>query len=277
MCCCWLRLGPARGLCRGLRRRDRADLERDELDYRRAKDKSDKSLELYKFYVNALYVAMTRAVESLTLVEADTGHPLLDLLGLQLGEAVAQPAARHPPRRSGRRRRAGSSCRASRSRRRPSATPSCSTSRCRGRRGAGLDRGPVPQGAWTRGNPSSQAEADPVRLCAVARPACLGRIAGARRICRRPAGWREEQSSAGAATLPRVTASMAPGWRGSSWCAAPWPPCSSATCRPTRPRTSRTSCGCADLHGLDHATPVGATPLMLAAMRRQRAARRSAA
>ncbi len=63
------------------------DLARDELDYRRARDKGDKSLELYKFYVNALYVAMTRAVQTLTLVETDTGHPLLALLGLQAGEA----------------------------------------------------------------------------------------------------------------------------------------------------------------------------------------------
>lgn len=67
-----------------------ADLQADELDYRRAKDKADKSLELYKFYVNALYVAMTRAVQTLTLVESDTGHPLLALLGLQAGEAQAQ-------------------------------------------------------------------------------------------------------------------------------------------------------------------------------------------
>jgi hypothetical protein len=63
------------------------DLQRDELDYRRAKDKGDKSLELYKFYVNALYVAMTRAVQSLTLVETDTGHPIFELLGLKAGEA----------------------------------------------------------------------------------------------------------------------------------------------------------------------------------------------
>ncbi len=68
------------------------DLERDELDYRRARDKTDKSLELYKFYVNALYVAMTRAVESLTIVESDTGHPLLGLLGLKAGEAHAAQA-----------------------------------------------------------------------------------------------------------------------------------------------------------------------------------------
>jgi ATP-dependent exoDNAse (exonuclease V) beta subunit len=63
------------------------DLQRDALDYRRAKDKTDKSLELYKFYVNALYVAMTRAVQSLTIVESDTGHPIFGLLGLQAGEA----------------------------------------------------------------------------------------------------------------------------------------------------------------------------------------------
>ena len=63
------------------------DLQRDQLDYRRAKDKGDKSLELYKFYVNALYVAMTRAVQSLTLVETDVKHPLLGLLGLAAGEA----------------------------------------------------------------------------------------------------------------------------------------------------------------------------------------------
>jgi hypothetical protein len=39
----------------------KADLAVETLDYRRAKDKSDKSLEVYKFFVNALYVALTRA------------------------------------------------------------------------------------------------------------------------------------------------------------------------------------------------------------------------
>jgi AAA domain len=70
-------------------------LERDALDYARAKDKRDKSLELYKFYVNALYVAMTRAVESLTIVESDIGHVLLELLGLKAGEGAlaATPAS----------------------------------------------------------------------------------------------------------------------------------------------------------------------------------------
>jgi hypothetical protein len=65
------------------------DLQGDVLEYRRARDKSDKSLELYKFYVNALYVAMTRAVESLVMVESDTAHPLLGLLRLEVGEAPA--------------------------------------------------------------------------------------------------------------------------------------------------------------------------------------------
>lgn len=66
-----------------------ADLQVDELNYNRARDKGDKSLELYKFYVNALYVAMTRAVDSLTLVESDTTHPLLEFLGLKVATTNA--------------------------------------------------------------------------------------------------------------------------------------------------------------------------------------------
>ena len=76
-------------VCNGV---TQADLTVDELNYNRARDKGDKSLELYKFYVNALYVAMTRAVESLVLVESDTSHPLLDLLGLRVG-ATSETAA----------------------------------------------------------------------------------------------------------------------------------------------------------------------------------------
>lgn len=56
-----------------------ADVER-ELTYARARDKTDKSLDAYKFYVNALYVAMTRAVRSLLIVERDATHPLWSLL-----------------------------------------------------------------------------------------------------------------------------------------------------------------------------------------------------
>jgi len=62
-----------------------AELNSDDLDYRRAKDKTDKSLEIYKFYVNALYVALTRAIHNLYLIESDTDHPLLRLLALQPG------------------------------------------------------------------------------------------------------------------------------------------------------------------------------------------------
>lgn len=54
----------------------------DVLEYRRAKDKSDKSLEVYKFFVNALYVALTRAIHNVYLIESDTRHPLWSLLDL---------------------------------------------------------------------------------------------------------------------------------------------------------------------------------------------------
>ena len=68
---------------------DPADLAGDTLEYRRGRDKADKSLEVYKFYVNALYVALTRAVRNVYLVESDTGHDLLRLLGVQTaGERV---------------------------------------------------------------------------------------------------------------------------------------------------------------------------------------------
>ena len=53
-----------------------------DLRYARARDKSDKSLEVYKFYANSLYVAITRAVENLYVIEAAQQHPLLALLGL---------------------------------------------------------------------------------------------------------------------------------------------------------------------------------------------------
>ena len=51
--------------------------------YGRAKDKADKSLEIYKFYINALYVAITRAMGSVYFIEPDRHHPLLKLLGVQ--------------------------------------------------------------------------------------------------------------------------------------------------------------------------------------------------
>ncbi len=69
------------------------DLEGEALEYRRARHKTDKSLEIHKFYVNALYVAMTRAVEGLTIVETDIQHPLLRLLDLKEISDVAPTAA----------------------------------------------------------------------------------------------------------------------------------------------------------------------------------------
>lgn len=59
---------------------DAESLRNDELAYRRARDKSDKSLEVYKFFVNALYVALTRAIRNVYLIESDHQHPLLQLL-----------------------------------------------------------------------------------------------------------------------------------------------------------------------------------------------------
>ncbi|MEF8697990.1 MAG: ankyrin repeat domain-containing protein [Candidatus Accumulibacter sp. UW26] len=65
-----------------------ADLAIDSLDYRRARDKSDKSLEVYKFFVNALYVALTRAIRNVYVIESDTGHALFGLLGMNLGQVT---------------------------------------------------------------------------------------------------------------------------------------------------------------------------------------------
>ena len=72
-------------VCAGV---DAADLAVAALDYRRAKDKQDKSLEIWKFYVNALYVAITRAVERVWMIESDTAHPLLALLGIRDSQAA---------------------------------------------------------------------------------------------------------------------------------------------------------------------------------------------
>jgi hypothetical protein len=66
-----------------------AELEA-EISYARAADKRDKSLERYKFFSNGLYVAMTRAVRRLYIVESATRHPLFSLLGIE--EAAGQAA-----------------------------------------------------------------------------------------------------------------------------------------------------------------------------------------
>ncbi|GAB6183353.1 AAA family ATPase [Thermodesulfovibrio hydrogeniphilus] len=55
----------------------------DELRYMRASDKRDKSLEIYKFFINSLYVAVTRAIKKLYLIESYPEHSLLRLVGLK--------------------------------------------------------------------------------------------------------------------------------------------------------------------------------------------------
>ncbi len=62
------------------------DLLYNELRYARAKDKSDKSLEIYKFHVNALYVALTRAVKNIYLIEDNPQQRLFELLALKESE-----------------------------------------------------------------------------------------------------------------------------------------------------------------------------------------------
>ncbi|WNK21156.1 ankyrin repeat domain-containing protein [Halomonas piscis] len=69
---------------------DSEALEREELSYRRAKDKHDKSLEIYKFFINALYVAVTRAVRHVYLVETRLDHPVLKLLQVESLEGELQ-------------------------------------------------------------------------------------------------------------------------------------------------------------------------------------------
>ncbi len=71
----------------------RQALDVQSLVYARAKDKADKSLEVYKFFVNSLYVALTRAVDIVYLVESDSEHPLLGLLGVVCGEDVTMVSA----------------------------------------------------------------------------------------------------------------------------------------------------------------------------------------
>lgn len=66
-----------------------SDLVAEELVYARARDKGDKSLEVYKFFVNALYVGLTRAVTTVYLVEADSTHPLLAKIGVACGEDLS--------------------------------------------------------------------------------------------------------------------------------------------------------------------------------------------
>ena len=64
-----------------------ADLNEKNMTYSRAKDKSDKSLEMFKFHINSLYVAVTRAISNLYLIENRSNHPLFKLLEIETQNA----------------------------------------------------------------------------------------------------------------------------------------------------------------------------------------------
>ena len=59
------------------------DLEGEELTYSRAANKADKDAEIYKFYINAFYVAITRAVKNIYLFEGKIDHPIFALMQLR--------------------------------------------------------------------------------------------------------------------------------------------------------------------------------------------------
>lgn len=69
-----------REICNGVAKSEIDETE--ELAYNRAKDKTDKSLDVYKFYVNSLYVAFTRSIRNLYIVENNKKHEMLQLLDL---------------------------------------------------------------------------------------------------------------------------------------------------------------------------------------------------
>lgn len=72
------------------------DLDGEEtLDYARARDKTDKSLDAFKFFINALYVTVTRAVRHVVWVEPRTDHPMLTLLGLREAASAAAHLPQH--------------------------------------------------------------------------------------------------------------------------------------------------------------------------------------
>ena len=58
------------------------DLENNDLAFSRGKDKADKSLDAYKFYINSLYVGITRSIKNLYILESSAKHTILSLLGL---------------------------------------------------------------------------------------------------------------------------------------------------------------------------------------------------
>ncbi|MEZ4886732.1 MAG: hypothetical protein R3E32_18535 [Chitinophagales bacterium] len=65
------------------------DLLDENMQFGRAKDKTNKELEAYKFYINSLYVAFTRGVKNIYVIEKSKKHKILTLLDVtQVQEKV---------------------------------------------------------------------------------------------------------------------------------------------------------------------------------------------
>jgi len=60
-----------------------ASILKDNIKYARGSDKEDKDLEVYKFFINSLYVAYTRSIKNIYIIEKNNQHTLFKLLGLQ--------------------------------------------------------------------------------------------------------------------------------------------------------------------------------------------------
>lgn len=60
-----------------------SDLLDETLHYARPADKSNKDAEVYKFFINSLYVAITRSIKNIYLFEKQVNHPILELLSLK--------------------------------------------------------------------------------------------------------------------------------------------------------------------------------------------------
>ncbi len=58
------------------------DLDNEDIDFSRGKDKADKSLDAFKFYINSLYVGITRSIKNLYILESSKKHGILSLLDL---------------------------------------------------------------------------------------------------------------------------------------------------------------------------------------------------
>ncbi len=63
------------------------DLLDENMQFGRAKDKTNKELEAYKFYINSLYVAFTRGVKNIYVIEKSKKHKLLTLLDITEAQA----------------------------------------------------------------------------------------------------------------------------------------------------------------------------------------------